>query len=84
MNRFESRHWAFLGLALVVIITMLLGITPDVIPSADSIRMYQYLDSLPAGSILLVSFDHEASSIPEIAPLALAFLRRARQKPRPG
>jgi len=77
VKQIESRHWAFLGLAVVVVVSMLLGIKPDVTPSADTIRMYEYLDSLPTGSILMVSFDHEASSIPEIAPLAVVFLRHA-------
>jgi len=75
--RLQGRHWAFLGLIAVVTVTMLLGIRPAVVPSADTERMYGYLDSLPAGTVLMVSFDHEASSLPEIAPLAQAFLRHA-------
>ena len=39
--------------------------------------MFDYIDSLPEGSTLLVSFDHEASALPEIRPLAVAFLRQA-------
>ena len=72
-----SRHYAFLGLALVVVVTMLLDIRPEVEPSAETRRMFAYLDSLPEGSRLLISFDHEASSLPEIKPLAVALLRHA-------
>ena len=75
--KLQSRHYAFLGLALVVIVAMLLPYRPEVVPSAETERMFHYIDSLPEGSILLVSFDHEASSLPEIRPLALAFLRHA-------
>jgi hypothetical protein len=39
--------------------------------------MFEYVDSLPPGSVLLVSFDHEASSLPEIRPLAVSLLRHA-------
>jgi len=80
MKRLEARHWAFLGLAVVVIFTMLLGIQPDVTPTGDTLRMYEYINSLPSGSVLMVSFDHEASSLPEISPLAVAFLRHAFSK----
>jgi hypothetical protein len=39
--------------------------------------MHDYIDSLPEGSVLMISFDHEASSLPEIRPLALSLLRHA-------
>jgi hypothetical protein len=70
----------FAGLALVVIVTMLLPYRPEVVPSAETRRMHEYIDSLPEGSVLLISFDHEASSLPEIKPLALALLRHAFSK----
>lgn len=71
------RHYAFAGLALLVVVVMALGLQPRVEPSADTVKMYEYLDTLAEGSILLVSFDHEASALPEIRPLALAMLRHA-------
>ena len=73
----HSRHFTFAGLALVVIVTMLLPYRPEVVPSAETRRMHEYIDSLPEGSLLLISFDHEASSLPEIRPLATALLRHA-------
>jgi len=75
--KLQSRHYAFLGLAVVIVAAMLLGYRPDVTPTAETRHMFEYLDSLPEGSIVLVSFDHEASSLPEIRPLALAMLRHA-------
>lgn len=80
MKHLEARHWVFLGLAAVVVLAMLAGIRPEVQPTDDTLRMYEYIDSLPPGSVLMVSFDHEASSLPEISPLALAFLRHAFSK----
>ena len=73
----SSRQLCFLGLALVVVVTMLVNFRPQQTPSDDTLGMFNYLDTLPSGSLLLVSFDHEASSLPEIRPLALAFLRHA-------
>ncbi len=78
--KIESRHWIFLGLFIVVVGAMALNIHMNVEVSADTQKMYNYIDSLPPGSVLIVSFDHEASSLPEIRPLALAILRHAFRK----
>ncbi|MCD6249274.1 MAG: hypothetical protein J7J98_02930 [candidate division Zixibacteria bacterium] len=80
MKQLQQRHYVFIGLALVVIVTMLLPYRPEIVPSAETRRMHEYIDSLPEGSVLLISFDHEASSLPEIKPLALALLRHAFSK----
>ncbi|MDZ4723017.1 MAG: hypothetical protein SGI97_03810 [candidate division Zixibacteria bacterium] len=75
MKKLETRHYAFLGLFLVVLITMLLNISPGVAVSPETQKLYDYIDSLPPASTLIVSFDHEASALPEINPLSLAILR---------
>ncbi len=75
--KFESRHWIFLGLFVAVVAAMALNVHMNVEVSADTHKMYDYIDSLPEGSVLIVSFDHEASSLPEIRPLALAIMRHA-------
>lgn len=80
MKRIEVRHWTFLGLFICISVVMLLGIKLDIPVSAQTKKMYDYIDSLPAGSVLMVSFDHEASSLPEIRPIALAILRHAFSK----
>ena len=77
MRKLESRHWAFLGLAVVVIGSMLLRLEPQIDISPETRQMHAFIDSLPPGSTILVSFDHEASALPEIRPLALAYLRHA-------
>ena len=69
------RHWIFLGLLLVIVAAMLANISLVTIPSAESIKFHDFLDSLPAGSTVIVSFDHEASALPEIRPLSVAVLR---------
>ena len=76
----EPRHWIFLGLLLVIGITMGSGLEVEVEPSPYTRQMYEYIDSLPEGSVLMISFDHEASSLPEIKPVALAVIRHAFKK----
>lgn len=75
--KFEDRHWIFLGLFVAIVIAMALNISLDVKVSTDTQRMYDYIESLPPGATIIVSFDHEASSLPEIRPLALAVMRHA-------
>ncbi len=74
------RHYVFLGLFLLIGITMALDISVDVKVSPYTKKMHAYIDSLPEGSTLIISFDHEASSLPEIRPIALAMLRHSFQK----
>ena len=42
--------------------------------------VYNAIDDLDSGSVVLVSFDHEASSLPEIKPMAYAILRHCFSK----
>ena len=71
----ETRHWIFAGLFLLIGLTLVSGITLDLPVSPDTQRMYDFIEELPEGSVLLVSFDHEASSLPEIQPITQALLR---------
>ena len=80
MIKLESRHYVFLGLFVVIVAAMLINVRLDIKVSAETQKMYDYIDSLPKGSVLMVSFDHEASAVPEIKPLALTILRHAFRK----
>ncbi|MDF1545707.1 MAG: hypothetical protein P1R58_11460 [bacterium] len=80
MKRIESRHWIFIGLFLLIAAVMLLGVELNINPSSETQKMYDYIENLPPGSTLMISFDHEASSLPEIRPVALAILRHAFSK----
>ena len=80
MKRMHSRHWIFAGLFLVILIAMLVNVKLDVKPSPYTQKLYDFIEGLPDGSVLMVSFDHEASSLPEIRPLALAVLRHVFRK----
>jgi hypothetical protein len=71
----STRHLIFAGLFVLIAIVMVSGIRLDTAASPETQRMYDYIDGLPPGSVLIVSFDHEASSLPEIRPIATALLR---------
>jgi len=77
MKKIHSRHLAFAGLFILVTLLMLLNVQFETEVSPDTQKMFDYLDALPEGSTILISFDHEASSLPEMRPLGLAILRHA-------
>ncbi len=78
--RLEARHWTFLGLLVCIAAAMLVGFRPVIPVSTETQRMFDFIDTIPEGSVLLVSFDHEASSLPEIGPIGQAILRHAFSK----
>jgi hypothetical protein len=43
-------------------------------------RVYQEIDQLDSGSVVIISFDHEASSLPEVKPMVVAILRHCFSK----
>lgn len=77
MNIQKTRWLIFAGLFIVVTIAYLLNISLISQPSSGIQKSFDYIDSLPAGTILMVSFDHEASSLPEVQPISLALIRHA-------
>ncbi len=70
-----DRRWIFLIMALAITIPMLLNITPEVQITNDTLDAYNAIDSLEAGEYVMISFDFEAASYPEMRPLAAAILR---------
>lgn len=79
MERLRTRWIIFTGLAVVVIIAYMITIKFRTVPSPATLKAYDYFESLPDSSVVIFSFDHEASSLPEIKPIALALLRHAFQ-----
>ncbi|MFH1373754.1 MAG: hypothetical protein ABII79_08170 [bacterium] len=77
MKRPATRHWIFLGLFVCIAVVMMLDIQLEMPVSDQTRRVYNFIDSLPPGSALMISFDHEASSLPEIHPIGQALLRHA-------
>lgn len=79
-KKLTQRHYAFAGLFLVVFVAMIAGFSFPVAVSDATKKMYAFVDSIPENSTLIISFDHEASSLPEISPLTNAVLRHCFQQ----
>ena len=75
MDRQKTRWIIFSGLFVIVIISYLISVDFDTIASPEIQKSFDYIENLPPGSVVMVSFDHEASSLPEIRPIALVMLR---------
>lgn len=85
MARFDKlksldRRFIFLLIALAVIIPLLvpIGLKIHVSPPAQS--LYDAIEGLPSGSIVLMAFDYDPSTMPEIYPMTIALLKQCFRK----
>ena len=70
-----DRRWVFLAMGLAVAIPILLGIGATEQPTAQTQRMFDYIESLPEGSRVLMALDYDPSSEAELTPMAYSFTR---------
>jgi hypothetical protein len=77
MTSAKTRWIIFAALFIVVVLSYTITISLDVEASPEVKKTFEYIDSLPSGSVIIVSFDHEASSLPEIKPIASAIISHA-------
>jgi hypothetical protein len=76
-----DRRIIFLLIALAVIIPILTDlIIPNIVGAEPSRDLFEFVDALPAGSNVLVSFDYDPSTMPELQPMAEAVVRHLFQK----
>ena len=75
-----DRRIIFLILAAAIIIPMLFNIRPGVQITKDTREVYDNIENLQAGDYIMISFDFEAASYPEMRPLAEAVLNHAFNK----
>ena len=75
-----NRQVIFILIALSVAVPLVVKIGFPSKVTREVKQVYQEIDGLEEGSPVLVSFDHEASSLPEIQPMAEAVLRHCFSK----
>jgi hypothetical protein len=74
-RRLRTRHIIFVLMALAVIIPLVTGLGLPLKVTAEVQNVFDFIDSLPAGSTIMFSFDHDTATLPEMAPIAEALLR---------
>ncbi|WP_010586093.1 hypothetical protein [Schlesneria paludicola] len=70
-----DRRWIFLTMAIAVAAPILFQIGSDETPSPPSKRLFDYVETLPAGSHVLLAMDFDPNTSAELMPMALAFTR---------
>jgi hypothetical protein len=75
-----DRRFIFLLIAMATLLPLLwpFGLPIKVSPEVKAV--YDYIETLPEGSVFLLSFDFDPSSKPELEPQAMALLRHAFRK----
>ncbi|HXE73031.1 MAG TPA: hypothetical protein VNO81_10255 [Candidatus Nitrosotenuis sp.] len=72
-----DRRFIFAFIALAVVAAFLFPVTLPTEPSAPVRAVYQAMEKLPPGSILLFSFDYGPSTAVECHPMAVTAVRQA-------
>ncbi|MCD4706525.1 MAG: hypothetical protein K8S62_02165 [Candidatus Sabulitectum sp.] len=76
-----DRRIIFIVMALAVIIPLSVRMSlPIPISAGPSLDMYNAVDALPAGSKVLLSFDYDPSTMPELQPMAIALAQQLMTK----
>lgn len=76
-----DRRIIFVLIALSVIIPVSMNIIfPNPVGAEPSRDLYDYIVDLPAGSNVLLSFDYDPSTMPELQPMAVALTRQLFEK----
>ncbi|MBN1433257.1 hypothetical protein JW921_00755 [Candidatus Fermentibacterales bacterium] len=71
-----DRRWIFLLMALAVFLPLALKLSfPIPVGEGPSKNLFDYIDSLPEGSVVLMSFDYDPSTMPELQPMTVALLQ---------
>lgn len=71
-----DRRIIFVLIALAVIIPKITGlIIPNLVGQEPSRDLFEFVDALPEGSVVIVSFDYDPSTMPELQPMAEAIVR---------
>lgn len=82
MNFFEriqklDRRWIYIVVALAIIIPLMIPYNSDNVTTPPTENLYQMIDSFSGREdrALLLSFNHDASTMPELYPMEIAILR---------
>jgi hypothetical protein len=67
-----DRRWLFLALAAAIVIPMLVPLPLPIHVSTMVRDLYEAIEALPEGSVVLVSADYDPSGKPELEPFHLA------------
>lgn len=79
LNSLDKR-WVFLTVGLAVVVSTIFRLTFPEIPTQMVKDIYNKIESMPEGSRVLLPFDYDPGSEPELQPMAEAFVRHCSEK----
>jgi hypothetical protein len=79
LDRLDKR-WIFLVVGLAVVVSTIFRLTFPEIPTPMVKAVFDKVESLPAGSRVLLPFDYDPGSEPELQPMADAYVRHCAEK----
>jgi len=74
---FVERRWVFLFIGVALVLPYFMSITLETKVSPEVQGLFDGIKSLPPGSKVLVAFDYDPPSAPELQPMADAFMAYA-------
>jgi hypothetical protein len=77
---FIDRRWLFLALGLSIILPLLINVPLPLYVSDMVQDLYNAVDALPEGSIVLISADYDPSGKPELEPFHIALTHQLMRK----
>jgi hypothetical protein len=73
-NRLVGRRTVFLYVGIAISLPLFMSLKQEIIISDEVRQVYEALQELPAGSNVLMSFDYDPASAPELQPMAEAVI----------
>lgn len=77
MGRPVGRRTVFVYVALAVSLPLFMDMKVPLPVTTDVQNLYESLEELPSGAKVLVAFDYDPPSAPELQPMAVAFMKYA-------
>jgi hypothetical protein len=72
-----ERRYVFIYIAFAVVCPLFMNITPPLPITQDVRDLYDAIEKLEPGSKVVVAFDYDPPSAPELQPMAVAFMKYA-------
>jgi len=69
-----DRRWIFLAVAAALVVTVAFPFRQPITPSPSVKAVYDYIESLPTGSAVLIATDFDPQAQAELRPITLALL----------
>ena len=75
-----DRRWIFLGLIIVCIITYIIPFQVPILVEKEVNNIYEFIDSLPPGDIVMVAIDYDPNNLAELHPMSYAIIEQCWRK----